>query len=131
MRGFGAIVLSALVAGFIAGTVQLQLAIWYDSHEEFIAAEFGLVLFVMAGVAVYGVALIAGAGRPAVARIAVAFAGVLVLSVAGLEILSVWDSGPATLAADLPTLNEILWPGLLAIVIQWWFVRRHLVKQGR
>ena len=60
---------------------------------------------------------------------AAAFALFLVVGLAALEAAAWLGSGAAALGSDLPVLAEIVVPGLIAIVIQWWLVRRRWRKR--
>jgi hypothetical protein len=129
MRGIGTIILAAIVSGFFAGALQLQFAIWTNAHEEFIAVEMAFMLFVLIVAVAFGIAVFTRASATT-EWLTVWLAVSLLMALAGLEALILWSEGNArSIATDLPLLAEILVPGLLAILIQWWFVRRHIRKR--
>jgi hypothetical protein len=115
-----------ILSGFIAGTIQLEFAVWFGSREEFIVIEMGLVLLILAVTVVFGVLLLAGGEVVAVGWTAIAFMVVLLLVAAVLEIFSVSADGWRVLRGDLPFQVELVVPGLIAILVQWWLLRRHV-----
>jgi hypothetical protein len=130
MRGIGTIILAAIVSGFFAGTLQLQFAIWTNAHEEFISVEMAFMLFVLIVAVAFGIAVFTRASAATTEWLTVWLAVSLLIALAGLEGLMLWSEGNArSIPTDLPLLGEILVPGLLAILIQWWFVRRHIRKR--
>ena len=130
MRGFGTIILAAIVSGFVAGALQLQFAIWTNAHEEFIAVEMAFMLFVLVVAVAFGVAILTRASAASTEWLTVWLALSLLIAIVGLEGVILWSDGDVrSLPTDLPLLGEVLVPGLLAILIQWWFVRRHIRKR--
>ena len=115
-----------IVSGFVAGAIQLEFAVWLGSREEFIVIEMGLVLLILATTIAFGVVLLAGGRAVAVRRTAVAFVVAFLLAAAALEIFSVSTDGWRVLRGDLPFQVELVVPGLIAILIQWWLLRRNV-----
>jgi purine-cytosine permease-like protein len=118
-----------IVSGVVAGTVQVQMAISFRSGEEFIVPSFLLGGTVFVTAALLGLTLAVGGGARAIALVAVAIFAVLVLLLVAIE-SATQPFPPAPSHQDVVVLAEILMPALLAIVIEWWFVRRHLRKAG-
>jgi uncharacterized membrane protein YwaF len=126
IRGVGALLVAVILSGFIAGTIQLEFAVWFGSREEFIVIEMGLVLLILAMTATFGVVLLAGAAAMAVRWTAIAFVVALLLVAVALEIFSVSADGGRVLRGDLPFQVELVIPGLVAILIQLWLLHRHV-----
>jgi hypothetical protein len=127
MRGLGSVLLGAIVGGFIAGVAQLQMAIAFQSGEEFIGPMFLLMLIVIFAAFVFAVALIAGGNARSLTRAALGiFAGIVLL----LAFITVAGQPfpPAITQADAIVIAQILIPALLAIAIQWRFAQRYLRK---
>ena len=134
MRAVGTIILAFLVSGLLASAVQLGLAEWFKTGEVLIAPMFLVVAFVVAVSLVYAVVLVLARRISVVTRVAWTLAALLVVGVVGLWVAGFALSGnrlQTAMGDDLPLLLEILIPGLAAVVVQWWFVWRHLRKQGR
>jgi hypothetical protein len=126
IRGVGALFVAMIVSGFVAGAIQLEFAVWLGSREEFIVIEMGLVLLILATTIAFGVVLLAGGRAVAVRRTAVAFVVAFLLAAAALEIFSVSTDGWRVLRGDLPFQVELVVLGLIAILIQWWLLRRNV-----
>jgi hypothetical protein len=136
MRGPGAVVGAAIVAGLVAGVLQVQLAIWFNAHEEFIGVMFGQVLFILIATGLFAVAATIFETTSAVDRVGIGLAGVLIAGVIGVEgyaaiALNNRISPAEMLAEDGPIILEIAAPALLATLVQWWLVRRHVQKKQR
>ena len=124
MRNAGTVVLAMLLSGLIAGTIQQQLAVAFNAHEEFIAAIMLLVLFMLVSAAAFLVALIVSRTAAGVNLTAIVLAAGLFVALMGLEALSLaGGSGGQNLRGDAETLAELLIPGLVVVVVQWWLVR--------
>jgi hypothetical protein len=131
MRSFGAVVLAILLSGLIAGVVQLQLAISFNAHEEFIAAMMLLMLFVLVCAVAFCVALFTAKRVSGVNRTAIGLAVLLALAFVALEALSLsTGSASTTLGQDAAILAEIFIPCAIVILIQWWLVRRRWLKKA-
>ena len=136
MRGLGAVIVAAVVSGLVAGVLQLQLALWFDAQEEFIAVMFGQILFILIAAGMFAVAVTIFETTAAVDSVGKSLAGVLVLGVVGVEAYSAIALGHrigigAMIAEDGPIILEIVAPVLLATLIQWWLLRRHVKKRQR
>ncbi|CAN5313467.1 hypothetical protein BH10PSE9_BH10PSE9_18440 [soil metagenome] len=136
MRGLGTVIGAAIVAGLVAGVLQVQLAISFNAHEEFIGVMFGQVLFILIATILFAVAVTIFETTSAVDRVGFGLAGVLIAGVVGVEgyaaiALNNRISPAAMVAEDGPIVLEIVAPALLATLVQWWLVRRHVQKKQR
>ena len=129
MRALATIVLAAVISGFVAGTVQLEMGVAFGAKEEFIVASVGEVLLVLVAATFFAVALLASASPKAVNGVAIGLAVAVVVALVTLEAFTIaTGASAAAVAHDLPILAEIGIPALLTILIQWWLVRRHMTK---
>jgi len=141
MRVIGTFVLAAVVSSVVASAlifaaVYLQLGISLGPHMQFelIALIAFQTIMAIGTAVVLAIVLAAGGEKIAVRRAALLLALVLVLSLGALEVFGLSTGSSAefssanAFAEDLPFLGVIAIPGLVTILIQWWSVRRHLVK---
>jgi hypothetical protein len=144
MRALGTILLAALASGLfggvlIAGMVHLRLGIQLGPYPEFefIVIMMGEAVAALGTAVILAVVLAVGGTQSAVGRTALVLAVLLVTTLAGLEVFGLVTQGGAALsvsnafAEDAPFLVAVAVPGLMTILIQWWFVRQHLLKRMR
>ncbi len=129
-----AVIFGAIVAGLLAGMVQVQLAIWFGSGEEFIVPLMAQATFVLMLAAVLAAALFVFRTERAVNLVAGAAAATIIAGIASVEAgLLIGDGADAGagFATDAPILLELVVPMLIAAVIQWWFARRYARRSMR
>ena len=142
MRAVGTIILAALASGLFGGAllaamVHLKLGIWLGPYPEFefIATMMGEVITAFGTAVILAIVLFAGGTESAVRRTALVLGLFLVVVLAAGEIFGLAAQGSAgfsrsnAFAEDAPFLVAVAVPGLLTIVIQWWFVHRHVARQ--
>jgi hypothetical protein len=125
-------VVSVVIASLLTvGAVAAGL-IRFGPHEQ---TELTILVFVQVTIAVgaavvFAIVLTSGRSRSAIGWTAVVLAGCLLVPAAILDGFGITTSSSAAfslgdaLAEDLPLLLTILGPGLLTILVEWWFVRR-------
>jgi hypothetical protein len=143
MRAFGNVILAALVSGLfgaalIAGMVHLNLGIQLGPYQdfEFIAIMMGEVITALGTAVIVAIVLLAGGTQSAIRRTAIVLALFLVTVLAAIEVFGLATQSGAgfsrsnAFAEDAPFLVAVAAPGLLTILIQWWFIRRYLLKRS-
>ena len=129
---------SGLIAGIlIAAAVHMRIGIQPGTHERFEVIALVMVEEIIAlGVAIVLATVLAARRSPsAVARAAIVLAMLLVLGLGALEVFGLVTQSSAAFsrsnafAEDIPFFVAVAAPGLLTILIQWWFVRRALTAQ--
>jgi hypothetical protein len=134
MRALAAVVVGAILGGFVAGVVQVQLGIWLNAHEELIAVMVGQTLFVVALATALLLAVESAGTEQAVTIATLVLVAVMLIGLAAIEIagrLTDPASIAEVIAVDGPLLLEAVLPALITALIQWWMVRRHLRRSRR
>jgi hypothetical protein len=135
MRSLLSVAIGALVGGFIAGIVQLQLGIWFDAQEELIIAMMNQVLFVLTLALLLLAAMVVFGTERAVTAITILVVAVVVIGAVAVEVAALTLNAPTGVAEawtrDGPILVELVLPMVVAALIQWWFARRHLRHAAR
>ena len=141
MRTVGVVALGAVISflvamGVLTGAALLGLIAQPGPHQGF---EIAVVTISMAMVAVgsaiiFSIVLAVGGQRKATTRTAIALNVFLALALAAPAILGLVMTDPTDIAAEdslrilVAFLIVIAVPGLLAILVQWWTIRRYLVR---
>ena len=133
LRTIGTLFVALVVSGTLAAAAQLQIGAWFDAGEEFIAAILLLAAFVLALTAAMGIAT--PYGPRAIDLAAAGTLAVLAVLIAAIEANAIFrEIGPnlslgEIIANDGPIIVEIIVPALLATLIQWWLVKRHVQRK--
>ena len=137
MRTLGTILAAVIVSGFVAGMLQVQLGIFFNAQEEFIAVMMGQTILVLVAAAVLGATFAVTWSSRAISRAAAATIALFIAALVTLEALALTTSAhatgqlPSALSKDVPILVEIGVPGVLAIFIQWWLLRQYANRRAR
>ena len=123
--------LLALVMSVIASQlVAQQLAIMFHSREEFIAVM--ALLFVFAFICIVALSLVfvtTHGARTSLNRAAIGLSAFALVAIIAATIFGMSQSAWAWPSPyDLKLIAEILFPALVCVVTQWWFVRKRFVK---
>jgi hypothetical protein len=122
---------AALVLSYaVAYTTEIALGIAFNAQEELIVAMIAQIVFVLLCALILAIAVALGVGPRglAIAALVIIVAGFLCL--AGLEAFALIDEDSALAPSDLPLLTEAGIPALLTVLVQWWLVRRYLIRRG-
>ena len=130
MRGLGVLLLSALLAALGGMIVQILYAERFGAGEELIVPMMGLIVLVLTVMVVFGIAVSGGASKGTITRLAIGFASLLVLAILAMEGFAFWQTGRISWDTEHMVFLGILVPALVAILIQWWFVHRHVKKRA-
>jgi hypothetical protein len=129
LRALGTLLAATALSWLAVYAAVIAFGIAFKAQEELIAVMVIDVAFILALSAVFAVVLIArGRGR-AVSITALVAAAVVVLGTVLLEALSLSGQPMIGLRRDLPFLIEMAIPALLAVLVHWALVRRHLNRR--
>lgn len=135
MRALGTIILAFIISGFVAGMVQVQLGIWFNAQEELIGVMMGQALVGLAVAAAFGALLILRRPLAAIDSVGAKVSIFFIIALVAIEAYALVNTArqggslAQTLLRDVPILVEIGVPALLAIFIQWWWVRRSVIRR--
>jgi hypothetical protein len=118
-----------LLSLLVSGGVGVQLAIYWNAKEEFIAVLVMITAFALIAIVTFAIAYSVAKASRMLHRAAV-FLVVALLIMTGALVALVWHAaGPVKIApADITTLIEFLVPALLTILIQWALIARRWRK---
>src|SRR5262245_54140225 len=116
-----------LLSLLVAGPVQLQIAVAFNADLEFVLAILILLLVSLVAIAALAIALLNGV--PAIDRTALGLASFIVCVTLALGVWTFAFARNVDRMRDLGLLVEIAVPALLAILIQWWLVRRRRLRE--
>ncbi len=127
MRAVWSFLVALFVSVLVSQVVAQQLAIMFHSQEEFIAVMALLLLFAVVCLVAFSIALLAGSGTAkSLNRTAIGLALFALLASAAMTVFGMSQSDWTVPSPyDLKLIAEIIFPALVIIAVQWWFVRRH------
>ncbi len=130
MRTVWSFFIALLVSMLASQLVAQQLAIWFRSREEFIAVMALLLLFTIVSIVVFSLVFVVKDAAPrAIDRAALVLGVFAAMAVAAATLFGMSQSAWALPSPyDLKLIAEILPPALIAVAVQWWFVRRRSAK---
>ncbi len=131
MRAVATFAAAIVLSFFVAYTAEIALGIAFDAQEELIVVMVAQIVFVMLCAFMLAVAVAFGAAPRGLTIVAVCIVLAGVACLAGLEAFALRDEGTALAPSDLPFLTEAGIPALLTVLVQWWLVRRYLIRRGR
>jgi hypothetical protein len=144
LHTIGAVALGAVISflvamGVVAGCAFLGLVAQPGPHQDFeiAAVTIGMAIVAVGCSFIFAIVLAAGGRQTAITRTAIALTILLVLVLAAPAVLGLVTTAPEdieardALAALATFLMVIAVPGLLAILVQWWTIRRHLDRRRR
>ena len=135
----GAIMSFLVAMGVLAGASLLGIIAQPGPHQgfEIAAVTIGMAIVALGSAIIFAIVLAVGGRRTAVTRTAIALMVLLALVLAAPAILGLVTTDPGdmeardALGALAAYLVVIAVPGLLAILVQWWTIRRYLVRNRR
>ncbi len=130
MRALITLVVAVVLSWIVSYFVQLGLGIALDANEELIVAMILQIVFVIGVGFVFGGVVFAGGGTRALAIAAGVIIVVGFFGVAVVEAFALTDESLLLAPSDLPLLTEIGIPALLAVLIQWWLLRRYVKRRA-
>jgi hypothetical protein len=116
-----ALVLSLLIAGIVG----VQLAIYWNINEEFIAVLVMIPVFAIIAMAVFAIAYSTAARSQTLNRAAALLVGIVLIAVGALFALVRFENGTPS---DVTILIAFLVPALVTILIQWALIARRWRK---
>ena len=135
----GAITSFLVAMGVLVGFALLGLIAQPGPHQgfEIAAVTIGMAIVAVGCSIIFAIVLAAGGRRTAITRTAITLMVLLALVLAAPAILGLVTTDPQdieardALGALAAYLMVIAVPGLLAILVQWWTIQRHLVRNHR
>ena len=127
MKAVWSFFLALLMSTFLSQVVAQQLAVMFHSQEEFIAVMALLLLFAVISIVVLSlVFVVKKAAAVSLNRAVIGLAAFAILTIAAMTIFGMSQSDWTVPSSyDLKLIAEILFPALIVVAVQWWFVRRH------
>ena len=130
MRALVTLVVAVVGSWIVSYFAQLALGIAFNANEELIVAMVLHIAFVLGVGIVFAIVLLAGGGVRALRMAALSIIVFAFLALAGLEAFALTDESLLLAPGDLPLLIEMGIPALLAVLIQWWALRRYLNRSA-
>ena len=135
----GAVISFLVAMGVLTGAALLGLIARPGPHQgfEIAALTIGMAIVAVGSAIIFAIVLAVGGRRKAVTRTAIALIVFLALVLAAPAVLGLVMTDPTDIAAEdaLGTLVAFLVviavPSPLAILAQWWTIRRYLVRRQR
>ena len=135
----GAVISFPVAMGVLTGAALLGLIAQPGPHQgfEIAAVTIGMATVAVGTAIIFAIVLAVGDRRKAVTRTAIALIVFLALVLAGPAVLGLVMTDPTDIAAEdafgtlVAFLVVIAVPGLLAILAQWWTIRRYRVRGQR
>jgi hypothetical protein len=130
MRAVATFAVAIVLSYLVAYAAEIALGIAFNAQEELIVAMIAQIVFVLLCALVLAIAVALGAGSRGITIVAACIVLAGFLCLAGLEAFALIDEDAALAPSDLPLLTEAGIPALLTVLVQWWLVRRYLIRRG-